>query len=285
MMRVLLLLGGLLGVSAVGVSPASAQTDRAPARPLSSIALDERLRQDAGVAVGDTIALSATPDGTGQQLVVSAFTRRTADPSEVARSEYKVRLHLGDLQALLGYGDRVDRFAVVTRDSAATERTLSAVNAQAFGFRAHRSRDIAVETGRTFAVINRFHRAIGVITILASAIFLLCIMLLRVEERRREIATLRLIGLSRRTVVQAIVVEATAIALLGAVLGTGLGWVSSLAVNRFYQGLYRTPLVFSLVTPDVVLLAVSLSAVLGVVAGWLAAQRLVQRAPLALLGR
>lgn len=253
--------------------------------PLPTIALDERLRADAGLALGDTIDVAATPDGPGRRMIVAAFTRRTADPSEVARAEYKARLHLGELQTLLAYGDRVDRFAVVTPDSAATARVVAAVNARAFGFRAHRSRDIAVETGRTFAVINRFHRAIGVITILASAIFLLCIMLLRVEERRREIATLRLIGLSRRTVVRAIVVEATAIAVLGAVFGTGLGWATSQVVNRYYQGLYRTPLVFSLVTPGVVGLAVALSAGLGIAAGWLAARRLVGRPPLALLGR
>jgi ABC-type lipoprotein release transport system permease subunit len=270
---------GLLLLAMVAVRAAAAQG------PLPTIALDERLRADAGLAIGDTVAISATPDGPRRRVVVAAFTQRTADPSEVARAEYKARLHLVDLQGMLAYGDRVDRFAVVTPDAAATGRAVAAINARAFGFRAHRSADIAVETGRTFAVINRFHRAIGVITILASAIFLLCIMLLRVEERRREIATLRLIGLSRGTVVRAIVVEATAIALLGAVLGTGLGWAVSQVVNRYYQGLYRTPLVFSLVTSEVVALAVMLSAVLGIAAGWLAARRLVGRPPLSLLGR
>jgi putative ABC transport system permease protein len=159
------------------------------------------------------------------------------------------------------------------------------VNGAAFGFAAHRSRDVAVETGKTFAVVNRFHRAIGVITIVASAIFLLCIMLLKVEERRREMATLRLVGISRRTVVGTVVIEATAIAVLGSALGVGIGWTVSQGVNAYYQAFYRTPLVFSLVTGDVVLLAVSLSAALGIGAGWLAAQRLVQRPPLELMGR
>jgi putative ABC transport system permease protein len=252
---------------------------------LPTVALDERMRADLGLAIGDTIELAAASGVPGQRMIVSAFTRRTADPSEVARAEYKVRLHLADLQDLLRYGDRVDRFAVVTRDSAARREAVRAINARAFGFRAYPSSEIAVETGRTFAVINRFHRAIGVITILASAIFLLCIMLLRVEERRREIATLRLIGLSRRTVERAIVVEAAAIAVLGACVGTALGAVVSVVVNRHYQALYRTPLVFSLVTPDVVVLAVVLSVVLGLGAGWLAARRLTGRPPLALLGR
>jgi putative ABC transport system permease protein len=48
---------------------------------------------------------------------------------------------------------------------------------------------------------------------------------------------------------------------------------------------YRTPLRFSIVTGDIILLAVTLSLVLGIVAGWLAARRLVRTPPLALFGR
>jgi putative ABC transport system permease protein len=258
----------------------------APAsRPLPTIAIDARAATDLRLSVGDTVEVATTSGAPGERFIIAATVSRPADPSEVARSEYKLRLHLTDLQRLLGYGDRVDRFAVATRDAATAPSVVSMINGAAFGFKAHRSRDIAVETGRTFAVINRFHRAIGVITIVASAIFLLCIMLLKVDERRREVAALRLIGMSRKTVVRTVVTEATAIALLGAVLGVGIGYVVAQLVNLYYQHLFRTPLVFALVTPSVVLLAVSLSAVLGVGAGWLAAQRLVRQPPLSLLGR
>ena len=57
----------------------------------------------------------------------------------------------------------------------------------AFGFRAYPAAEVAIETSATFRVVNRFHRAIGIITIVASAIFLLCITLLKVDERRREV--------------------------------------------------------------------------------------------------
>jgi len=97
-----------------------------------------------------------------------------------------------------GYGDRVDRFAIATRPSANIDRILERINDVAFGFRAYRSRDIAVETSRTFQVVSRFHRAIGVITIVASSVFLLCIMVLKVEERRRDIAALGMLGHPRR---------------------------------------------------------------------------------------
>ena len=249
------------------------------------IAIDERLASDAGLRVGDRVLLSATPGGAKDTAVVSAIVRRGADPSEVARAEYRVRLHLTHLQELAGYENRVDRFAVATRSAASTDSVLRRVNEVAFGFRAHRSSDIAVETSRTFQVVTRFHRAIGVITIVASAIFLLCILLLRVEERRRDVAALRLMGISRASVVKSIVLEAALIALLGSALGTVVGWLGSLLINHHYRGVYRTPLAFSLVTGDIVLFAVGLSIVLGVGAGTVAAVRLVRQPPLALFGR
>ena len=228
---------------------------------------------------------AGAPNAATDTVIIGGITRRGADPSEIARAEYRVRLHLDHLQALAGYGDRVDRFAVATTSPEATARALERIEASAFGFQAHRSRDIAVETSATFAVVTRFHRAIGVITIVASAIFLLCILLLKVDERRRDVAALRLMGISRNTVVGTVVLEATLVAALGSALGRAFGWVRSVIVTLYYQGVYRTPLKFAVVTPDIVLFSVALSLILGAVAGYLAALRLVRMPPLALLGR
>jgi len=253
--------------------------------PLRTIAIDERLAADLHIGVGDTVALAATPDSAGDRVVVSAITRRGADPSEVARSEYRVRTHLDQLESLTGYGDRVDRFAVQTRRASDVDSVQRAINDAAFGFQAYRSRDIAVETSRTFQVVSRFHRAIGIITIVASSIFLLCIMLLKVEERRRDVAALRLVGISRASVTRSVVIEAALVAVLGSALGTAIGWIAATIVNVHYQGVYRTPLRFAIVTPGTVLLAVALSLVLGIGAGVLAARRLVRTPPLELFGR
>lgn len=254
--------------------------------PQRTIAIDERLAADAHLSVGDRVVLSAIPESaTGDTVVISAIVKRGTDPAEVARSEFRIRLHLDHLQSIAGYGDRVDRFAVAAPNDAATARALEQINSAAFGFEAHRSKDIAVGTSKTFQVVSRFHRAIGVITIVASAIFLLCIMLLKVEERRRDVAALRLIGISRRTVMRSVVIEAALLALVGSALGVGVGWVGSQFVNWYYRGVYRTPLAFSIVTPSIVTLAVALSLVLGIAAGILASLRLVRTPPLVLFGR
>jgi putative ABC transport system permease protein len=265
---------------------------------LRTIAIDDAFAARAHLKIGDTVAVSSRaattttnapasgfPNPDAEKVIVSAIVRRGADPSEVARGDLRVRMHLDQLQRVSGYGDRVDRFAIATTPSADVARTIDRINKVAFGFKAYRSRDIAVETSRTFQVVSRFHRAIGVITIVASSVFLLCIMVLKVEERRRDIAALRLIGISRASVVRSIIIESALVAVLGSVLGVALGWAASLLVNWHYQALYRTPLEFSIVTTPVVVFAVSLSLLLGIGAGLLASLRLARTPPLELFGR
>lgn len=258
-------------------------TPARPHQPVRTVAVDQRLMHDAGLRLGQHLVISGKPSGAGDTVTISAVLERTADPSEIARGEYRLRLHLTQLAGLIGYGDRVDRFAVQTRPGADTTNAVAAINRSAFGFQAYRSRDIAVETSRTFLVVSRFHRAIGVITIVASGVFLLCIMLLKVDERRREVAALRMMGISARSIVLSVMLESAAVAALGSAAGVLLGRIAAAIVNWHYQGVYRTPLAFADVTPDIVLLAVALSISLGLAAGFLAAQRLVRMPPLALL--
>jgi putative ABC transport system permease protein len=277
----------LLTALAFGSGGAQAQAPRRLEGPaLRSITIDERLAARANLTVGDTVVIAASAGSPGDTVVISGITERGADPSEIARSEFRVRLHLDHLQKLTGASDRVGRFAVATRDDAADIDSAAArINALAFGFRAYRAADVAVETSATFRVVNRFHRAIGVITIVASAIFLLCITLLKVDERRRDVGALRLIGVSRQTIVRAVVLEASLISLIGSAMGAALGYFAGWIVNWHYQGVYSTPLKFAIVTPNIVLFATALSLGLGVIAGLLAAQRLVRQAPLDLVGR
>lgn len=278
------------------VTPAPSQPT---VRQLRTIAIDESFAERAHLRIGDTVRVSFRPgtsrgerepdsnDGTPdtEAVIVGAIVRRGADPSEVARGDFRVRMHLDQLQKVSGYGDRVDRFAIATAPSAPLPAIVDRINHLAFGFRAYPSREIAVETSRTFQVVSRFHRAIGVITIVASSVFLLCIMVLKVEERRRDIAALRLMGISRSSVVRSIVIESALVAVLGCVLGVALGGAASVIVNWHYQALYRTPLKFSIVTPQIVVFAVTLSLLLGIGAGLLASLRLVRTPPLQLFGR
>jgi putative ABC transport system permease protein len=274
-----------MSVFRVLIAVALGATAAAPLAAQRGIAIDARMAEDLGLAVGARVRISARPGALGDSATIAAIYERKADPAEVARREYRIRVHLDQLQQLLDLDDRVDRFAVGTREGQSIDSALARINHVAFGFRAHKSRDVAVQSSRTFRVVERFHTAIGIITVVASAVFLLCLLLLSVEERRRDIAALRLMGISRATVVRAIVIEAALVSLIGSLLGAGIGWIASLLVNAHFQQLYRTPLVFALLTPQIFAFATGLSLILGIGSGAAAGWRLVKSSPLSLMGR
>lgn len=248
--------------------------------PAPEILVERRLAESVPLAVGDTVRVRPLAGGVAARpFVVAGVFERAADPSRISRNEMEVRFHLPDLEAMLPTRNRVDRFAVVLAPGARADSVGRWIEGIAFGTRAYGSRALAEETSATFRVVSRFHRAIGIVTILASAIFLLCVMTIRVDERKRDMATLRLIGIARGTVFRAIVLEAIGIAVVGSVAGAALGVAVSAGVNAYYARVYDTTLRFALVTPRIVVLAAVLGLLLGVVAGALAAWRVVSVAP------
>ncbi len=274
---ILLLLGALTTQGADSVSPA------APALP--SVALERRLAERLGARVGDTLTIGLDAGAPGRLMVVGAIYEPAADPSAITKREYYLRLHLPELAGLLGAPDRVDRFGVALEPGVLPQRAADELNRIAFGFRAYPSAEIASESSQTFRVVSRFHQAIAVISVVASAIFLLCIMLLKVEERRHDAAVMRFTGISRATIFTALLLEAILVAALGSGFGVALALGASAVTNLYYQHFFDTTLVFSVVTPAIIRFSVLLSLVLGLLAGSLAAWRLVRANPLILWGR
>jgi putative ABC transport system permease protein len=267
---------GLL-LSAIPAGPAWAQA--------VEIAVERGTAGRLGVAVGDTVRLGASPDSLTRLGVVTAIYEAPPDPAEIARRADQVRLHLPDLAAMLGAPDRVDRFGLGLAPGVSADSAARVLNRSAFGFRAYPSAAIAAESSQTFRVVSRFHRAIAVITIVASAVFLLCIMLLKVEERRMDAAVMRFVGVRRRTIFGALLLEAALVAVAGSVLGIGIAFLAGAITNAYYQRFFDTTLVFSVITPRIVLFGVVLSLGLGLAAGAAAAWRLVRTRPMVLWGR
>ena len=267
----------LLAALCVGAIPARGQ--------VVDVALPRPTAEALGLGVGDTIRLGTSPDSIRRLAVVTAVYEPRPDPSEISRQAYGIRLHLPDLADMLGTGDRVDRFGVGLRPGVPADSATAALNANAFGFRAYSSAVIASQSSRTFLVVSRFHRAIALITIVASAVFLLCIMLLKVEERRLDAAVMRFVGVRRQTIFGALVLEAALVALVGSVVGAGIALVAGAVTNAYYQRFFDTELVFSLITGRILLFGVGLSLGLGLVTGAVAAWRLVRTRPMVLWGR
>jgi putative ABC transport system permease protein len=89
------------------------------------------------------------------------------------------------------------------------------------------------------------------------------IMLVSVMERRREIGILKALGATGRDIWTQFLMEAAFLTLAGGIIGIALGWGLSYSVSRFSMG--QIP---SVVTADIVILAVSVSVGIGLFFGF-----------------
>ncbi len=123
-----------------------------------------------------------------------------------------------------------------------------------------------------FVVLDRFHFAIAIVTMVASTVFLLALMLMLVEERRGTVGILRLIGLRKSRILLQVFAEGLLIAVAGAAFGILFAAALQGAVNAFFQWRYDTSLVFVRITPRIalrcVLLAVPLGVLASVISSW-----------------
>jgi putative ABC transport system permease protein len=264
------------GAGRCGAADADAFAPNAGPGRVGEVRLSERAARSLGVEAGDTLEASSDERfATPERYRVFDVYRPHADPGEVGRDSRYSYFHADDLERLTGTPDRVQRFVVWLADPARAAIVRDRLGADAYGFDAYTSRELADHSSSTFVVIARFQAAIAWLALAAGAVFLVTLMVLKVEERKRELAMLRLTGISRRTVVTSLVFESLVVALLGSALGVGLGLVFSRGVNAYYRVFYGTDLVFSRVSPGVVGTAVAVALPLGVVAAMVAAWRLL----------
>jgi putative ABC transport system permease protein len=253
---------------------------------LDEVALPRRTAEELGVARGDILEIGSDPAMTHPTRVrVAVIWDPPEHPAEIARRDLVVQLHLPLLERLLGRQDLVDRIVVRLKDPARAEQVRDDLNKMGRGYEAYTAAELTQQTSRSFIVISRFHRAIALITLLASGIFLVTLMSLKFTEIRREIGALRLVGVARGTILLAVLGLATTVALAGTVVGLGVGALLVRAINLHYQPLFATHLRFALLTPSTVWIVTVASLLLGIGAGGLVGFRLVRKPPLDLVGR
>ncbi len=272
---------------AVAMAPVTAQT--ATGAEPEDVAASLRTAQRLGLRVGDVIDVGADPAMSRSfRARIAVIYSSPEHPAEVARGDLQLRFHLPALETLLGRRDTVDRVVVRLRDRADPAAAVGVhddLRALAAGFDVYTDADLIEHTSQTFVVIARFHRAIGLITILASGIFLITIMGLRLTEMRREIGALRLAGVSHGTIGLTVMLVAAAVAVAGCMAGIGLGAAMVWAINAYYQPLFGTTLRFAVLEPGTLAFAGGLAMLLSLAAGAVAAVRVLRRPPLEQVGR
>jgi ABC-type lipoprotein release transport system permease subunit len=250
------------------------------------ILLSRQALRDARLAIGDIVTLSNDPSGAaGRTFRVAGVYEPTPDPMRFNAERLEARMHLDDLLAF-GDSDSVDAISAINLRVARPDdaQQLSADLAARHPLLVVRSTTRRGDD-TPFAVLDRFHLAIAIVTVIGSTAFLLALMVIRAEERRETIGMLRLIGISSRSILLEVVVEGLVVALAGAAVGILIAWAAQYGVNRYFQARYDTTLVFVRVTLPIALRAMAVSVPVGVIAGAAASWTVLRRRMTGLIRR
>jgi len=280
----------IIAIVAAGacIATVAAQAPRAEAP--APVLLSRQLLARAHVSIGDVITLATDARGTSARTFrVAGVYEPTPDPMRFTAERIEARVHLPDLVDLLaapdaaGSADTVNTINVRLADPADAARFISDVSARMPGL------DVRPTSrppeGDPFAVLDRFHLAISLVTVAGSTAFLLALMVIRADERRETVGALRLLGISRRSLLLEVAIEGLLIASAGAVFGALVAFAAEGIVNRVFQARYDTTLVFVRVTRSIALKSIGLALPLGVAAGVGASWTLLRRDILSLVRR
>ena len=274
-------------VAAVSVSAQG----RDSAAPLPGILLTRQVMEARHLQVGDVVKLSTEAFGAqARSFRIDGVYEPAPDPMRFAQPRFEARMHLPDLVAMKadpadpGSLETVSTINVALKTSSGAAAFARDVAARVPGAAA-RPTSAPTDRTNTFVVLERFHLAIAVVTVIGSAVFLLALMMMLVDERRGTVGILRLIGLTRGRILAQVFAEGTLIAVAGAAFGVGFALASQGAFNRFFQWRYDTSLIFLRITPHVVLQSVAMAIPLGIVASVAASWTLLRRELLTLIRR
>jgi putative ABC transport system permease protein len=275
------------------LAAATSAVAQAPPAPdsLPTILISRQLAEARRLEVGDSVHLSADPaGGRARAFRVAGIYEPTPDPARINAAKHEARLHLPDLLSLTAAeGDvmadeNVDAMSVAVKpgvDVAAFARELSG---RVPGVAAVPVQELTSRSG-LFVVLERFHLAIALVTIVASTVFLLALTVMLVDERRETVGVLRLIGFTSRRILVQVFAEGLIIAGVGALFGIVLALASQGIINRYFQWRYDTALVFVRITPDVAWQSLVIAVPLGVLGSVLASWALLRRGALTLVRR
>jgi putative ABC transport system permease protein len=217
-----------------------------------------------GNAFGDYNDLAFIPITVAQEMLYDARDPRTGEPLvtgimlQAARSEYTDEI-VRRITELLRERHRIrfrdeDDFAILTQF------------------------ELVSIFGQISGVLTVFLGALGAISLIVGGIGIMNIMLVSVTERTREIGLRKAVGARRRDILLQFLTEAILITMLGGVLGTGAGIALASTINALSGGAVRAA-----VGLDTVLLAVGVSAAVGLFFGLYPAWRAARLDPIVAL--
>jgi putative ABC transport system permease protein len=236
------------------------------------VILNRAVAREANASVGDTVRLAATRDFNASRPFVVTGVYEASFETGQSRD---VRLHRSELLYLTGRThDEATLVAVDLEDAGASAAVALAVESAHPGLKAAAPEEILGELDRTTATFKLFAGVIALVSIGVAVLFAATVFMISARERVAEVAALRAIGISRRTILREMLLESGVLGAagfgVGVVGGAGLAFavdaVLKATTTRVPYGMDVTA-----VTPEVVLAVGATSVLIGVAAGLLPA--------------
>ncbi|MFP3712127.1 FtsX-like permease family protein [Puerhibacterium sp. TATVAM-FAB25] len=244
------------------------------------VALDLATARDAGVEVGDTVAVQAGERTPLEVVGLVGFADADGVPGTTV-----ALVALPEAQRLLGLGDQVTELLVTTDPDARSEDVLRDLRtALGDGYAVASAQDTAAagaaaakdQLGSLGAVLT----AMSAAALLVGALLIANTFVIVTSQRRREIALLRAAGATVGQVVRGVLGEAAVVGLVGSVLGTGLGVLAADGLRAVAAAFgVELPAGRSVVSGSTIAVAVGVGLVVTVLAALGAARRAARTEP------
>ena len=119
----------------------------------------------------------------------------------------------------------------------------------------------AIERSVTFS--EAYYTALGSVTILIGMLFVVCVVIMNIAERTKEIGILRAIGISKRTIFTMFFIESLSMVFMGSIFGVLLGIFGSHYLGEYIGQSIGFERDITLVTPSLVILSIVATNVMG----------------------
>lgn len=239
---------------------------------------------------GATLLLAASPTDPPRAYKVAGVFETPHTGTGLLGGVHIALLPLSELQELSGAKERdaatrvALRLAPEVRDDAGRTRALvDGLRGEMPGFQLLTREDEMAAARERAAVSAGFYTAVAYVSLVVSALFVASVMIMEVQERRRDLGVLRAIGWTRLSVFRTVASDALLFVGLGTALGVALGYFVSEALGDYFRAGYGLDVDFTLFTPGLALASAVQSLLVGVAAALYPAWKASRVDPLAVL--
>ena len=244
------------------------------------VVVNDAFAESAGLAKGDTITLAPSATDSGVEFRVVGIFETPFTGSGILGGVNIALFHLGELQALTGLVDRdaATRVAVrfddgVRASASESARVVEDLRGARINYQVITKEDELQDAREQAAVSAGFYTAVAYVSLSVSALFVASVMVMEVQERRRDLGVMRAIGFTRASVFRSVTAQALAFVAAGTALGIVLGYGASEVLGEYFRRGYGLDVAFTAFTPGLAVASALQSLVVGLLAALYPAYR------------